>query len=43
MMGMSCLLVLAMVLIITGDVVLRNLGLRAFLGAMKCPRTSSIS
>ena len=28
MMGISCLLVLAMMLIITGDVVLRNLGLR---------------
>lgn len=28
MMGLSCLLVLAMMLIITGDVVLRNLGLQ---------------
>src|SRR5262245_40091655 len=28
MMGLSCLLVLAMMLIITGDVALRNLGLR---------------
>ncbi|HEU4380271.1 MAG TPA: hypothetical protein VFR73_16985, partial [Hyphomicrobiaceae bacterium] len=28
MLGLSCLLVLAMMLIITGDVALRNIGLR---------------